>query len=147
MKSTLFILFLTLTLAVQAKWSVGYYPYPYSKVEFTTNPGYPVYGSIRFQTNSFISNLNTDLIFNWNFKQKEQIDFFTGAGIRYNLANFNSADANPHVGQFLLLGARIYPFEKVRPLGLSFDINPFLNSDGKSWRIESNLGLFWCFGR
>lgn len=131
----------------QAQLSVGYYPYPYSKVEMTSNPNAVVFGGIRVQTNSFASNLNTDFNFCWNFKRQEQINFFAGLGARINLTDFGNNDINAYKGQYLMLGARFYPFEKLTPLGLSFDICPYAEGDFKSGRLESNLGLFWSFGR
>lgn len=146
MKIILSILFVVFCAASKAQFSVGYYPYPYSRVEITTNPNAVVYGGLRIQTNSFASNLNTDFNFCWNFKRKEQVNFFIGIGARINPPDLGFKDVNAYRGQYLMLGTRIYPFEKLDALGISFDICPFLEEDFKSGRLESNLGLFWKFG-
>lgn len=146
MRILLTLLAFTFYFQSQAQLSVGYYPYPYSKVEITSNPNALVFGGIRIQTNSFASNLNSDLNFCWNFKRKEQINFFAGIGARANLSDFGNQDINAYKGQYLMLGARFYPFEKLSPLGISFDLSPFADADFKSGRLESNLGIFWRFG-
>lgn len=129
-----------------AGWTVGYYPYPYSKVEISSPVNYTFYGGLRVQTNSFSSNLNSDVYAAWNFKKKEQIQFYTGLGFRMNPANIGG-DQDVYLGQFAVIGARVYPFEKVRPLGIVFDIAPYATAEFSSGRLESNLGLFWHFGR
>lgn len=147
MKRTfLFSLFLLCFHISRAKWSVGYYPYPYSRVEVTTNPNSLFFGGLRIQTNSFVSNLNTDFNGAWNFKRTERINCFTGAGLRINPPDIGSESANAYRGMYLMIGARVIPFEGVPALGLSFDLCPFLEAGSQSGRLESNLGIFWTFG-
>ncbi|MBI1221817.1 MAG: hypothetical protein GC180_04355 [Bacteroidetes bacterium] len=143
MKRTFFlsVIFLSFSSAY-AGWTVGYYPFPYSKVELTSPVEKMFYGGLRLQTNSFASNLNSDLYVAWNFKREERYQYFAGLGLRSNPGNSSQI----YQGQFLMVGIRLYPIKNLPALGLIMDLSPYFHSDFKSGRMESNLGLFWRFG-
>ncbi len=146
MRKILFILLFFSGLTASAQWSVGFYPYPYSRVELTSNPGSRLFGGLRVQTNSFASNLNTDLNFYWNFKREKNLNAFASGGLRFNIGDLFGGNGEVFRSYLFSAGMRIRPLNDLPRLGLSFDVGPVIHPSLRTARIESNVGLFWVFG-
>ncbi len=135
-------LFSIATGVASAQVSLGYFPFNYHMVQLTSNPDNMVFGDIRLETNSFVSNLNLEVApLLVNLKRTTAYNFYLGPGININPLN----EVNVLNGYFLTTGIRWMPFEKLRSLALVFELSPmaFERLDGA--QLRSFLGLSYHF--
>jgi hypothetical protein len=125
--------------------AVGYFPFQ-SVVSLSTNTEKAVWLDYKLETNSFSSNLNMEISPKWNFKRKESVNFYFGAGIAFNpmYAFSNLPVVN---GSFLDFGARIKPLRQLKNLQVVFELSPYVNADFAGGNIRSKLGLAWNFDK
>jgi len=125
--------------------AVGYFPFQ-SVVSLSTNTEKAVWLDYKLETNSFSSNLNMEISPKWNFKRKESVNFYFGAGIAFNpiYAFSNLPVVN---GSFLDFGARIKPLRQLKNLQVVFELSPYVNADVAGGNIRSKLGLAWNFDK
>ena len=147
MKKTLFAtLFLTLVYTAKSQVALGYFPFNYSKVQITSNPQYLLFGDLRVETNSLISNLNIDFGLNFNLQRKDKYNLYIGPGFSGNPV-YNDDNSNFLQGYSFTVGVRWLPIEKLKSLGVIFEIAPYADQTFESGRINSNLGISYHFGR
>ncbi len=144
MKKIIFLLTLLIhAIPAMADFSIGYLPVNRSMLQATTNPQRVIFGDIRLQTNSFVSNTNIELAPFVNLRRKQNLNIYLGPGISLNPFN-NYAGSSAINGYFLTAGARIMPFTN-KQIAFVFEISPYVNSDFNSGMIRTNLGVAYTF--
>lgn len=139
------LVFSALSVPAVAQVSLGYFPWAYSQVQLTSNPSNLIFGDLRVETNSFIANLNIEAAVFTNLQRKEEYNLYLGPGVvTYPVY---SDDEQFLTGYFLSLGVRWMPFEKLRQLGILFEISPYVNDSIEAARLRSNLGVAYHFGK
>lgn len=140
----LFIIIIGLkTNSVSAQMGVSYYPIQ-SIISINSDTEKMFWADLRMETNTFISNVNFELNGFYNFKRKENINYYIGLGINVN--PFYSLEGLSATNGYLLpLGCRIKPFSKIRNIQLAFEIAPYLNPDFEGGQIRSLLGIAYNF--
>jgi hypothetical protein len=125
--------------------AVGYFPFQ-SVVSLSTNTEKAVWLDYKLETNSFSSNLNMEISPKWNFKRREFVNYYVGAGIAFNPVYVfsNLPIVN---GSFLDFGARIKPLKQLNNFQLILELSPYVNADFAGGNIRSKLGLAWNFGK
>ena len=101
----------------------------------------------KLETNSFSSNLNMEISPKWNFKRKESVNYYFGAGIAFNPIYYAFSNLPVVNGSFLDFGARIKPLKQLKNFQLVFELSPYVNADFAGGNIRSKLGLAWNFGK
>jgi hypothetical protein len=124
---------------------VTYYPWQ-SQLAISSNLHKTAWIEARFQTNSFLSSLNTEVAPMFNFVKKENVNYYTGVGIQFNALN-SLANKNILNGYFLSIGTRIRPLEKNRRVALSFEISPYVERKFDLGTFRTWLGVSYEFGR
>src|SRR5690606_35839969 len=88
MRKTLTILAIVLlSVKARADFSIGYLPVNRSMLQATTNPEKFLFGDIRLQTNSFISNSNIEIAPFLNIRKRETVNIYWGIGVSINPFN------------------------------------------------------------
>lgn len=144
-KTFLALLLLTFFMQARADFSIGYFPINHSMIQATTNPERRLFGDIRVQTNSFISNSNIELAPFLNVYRKEMLNVYIGIGGSFNPFNQYN-DASALNGYFITVGGRVKPFNN-KQFAVLFEISPYVNQEMASGMIRTNLGLSYCFKR
>jgi hypothetical protein len=139
------LLYLLVTTNAKADFSIGYLPVTRHMLQATTNPEKMLFGDIRLQTNSFISNSNIEIAPFINLRRKGLANIYLGLGISMNPFNSYSA-SSPVNGYFTTVGARIKPLNN-KQFAVLFEISPYVNQAFRSGMIRTNLGLSYCFKR
>jgi hypothetical protein len=90
--------------------------------------------------------MNTELAPMLTIKKNEKSVFYVGPGVQFNFLNHLN-DRKVLNGYFLNIGTRVYPFEKVKQVGIAFEISPYANKDFDigTWRYL--FGASYSFGR
>lgn len=125
--------------------AVGYFPFQ-SVLAVSTNTEKMLWLDYKLETNSFVSNLNMELSPKWNFKRRESVNYYVGAGIAFNPL-YAFSDLPVVNGGFLDFGARIKPLKQLKNLQVVFELSPYVNADFAGGNIRSKLGLAWNFSK
>lgn len=142
MKHTLTILLLGVGLTAFGQASVAYYPFN-SVVSVSTNADRAVWLDARFQTNTVFGSLSTTISPLVNVVRRENVNYYTGIGIRFNALN-GLDNRNVLEGYSLHVGVRAkIPF--VPNLRVAFEIAPYARQDFKVGIMQSYLGLVYQF--
>lgn len=142
MKHTLTILLLGVGLTAFGQASVAYYPFN-SVVSVSTNADRAVWLDARFQTNTVFGSLSTTICPLVNVVRRENVNYYTGIGIRFNALN-GLDNRNVLEGYSLHVGVRAkIPF--VPNLRAAFEIAPYARQDFKVGIMQSYLGLVYQF--
>ena len=142
MKNTLTALFLCLGLTAFGQASVAYYPFN-SVVSVSTNADRALWLDARIQMNTPFGSLSTTLCPLVNVVRRENVNFYTGLGIRFNALNgLDNRDILE--GYSLHFGVRTkVPF--IPNLRAAFEIAPYSRKDFKYGVMQSYLGLVYQF--
>ncbi|MBR9859387.1 hypothetical protein GYB22_01280 [bacterium] len=145
MKKLIFILLLTITLqpALNAQFSVGYYPFN-SVLSLSSDPHKAIWGDIRLNTNTFFGNTYFEPCIQFNFKQTEMAKYYLGAGVNFN-SGFDLKEIEARPGYVLNAGVRVNPIQKAKALQFAFELSPYINSDLDGGMLRTHLGLAYTF--
>lgn len=146
MKKLAILLFMFFALAkLQAQVAVGYYPFQ-SILSVSTNTEKLFWADLRVETNTFFSNMNTEISPMWNFKRTNSINYYIGAGLNFNPSNiFQNLDAvNGYAFDF---GVRLkpLPFQHLKNVQVMFEISPYFNTEFTSGKLRTLLGFAYNF--
>ncbi len=144
MRRPILTILLALCLGFKAKSQVvlGYFPFNYGEVQLTSSQENLFFADLRVETNSFISNLNTELGGAINLQRTEQYNLYVGAGLRFN-PFYAYASVS---GYYLPVGVRWRPIRALSKLGLVFELSPlFYERLGEGLVLRSKLGLSYAF--
>ena len=125
--------------------ALTYYPWN-SLLEVSSNPDKTLWVQLRLQGNSVFSSMNTEFATMITVKKNEKSTIYIGPGFQFNLLNKLNEKSTLN-GYLLNIGTRIYPFEKLKPAGITFEISPYANKnwDIGTWRYL--FGISYNFGR
>jgi hypothetical protein len=142
-KTLLCLLFLCATTPQFAQVVVGYFPFQ-SLVSVSSNVDKRVFAELKLETNTFFSNLNTELSPKVNIKRGPQANYYVGAGISINPANaFGSLPLTN--GYLMDVGVRLKPIEKYKAFQVVFELSPYLNRTLNGGNLRSRLGVAFSF--
>lgn len=142
MKNTLIALFLCIGSIALGQASVAYYPFS-SVVSVSTNADRTLWLDARIQTNTPFGSLSTTICPLVNVVRRENVNYYTGIGIRFNALN-GLDDRDVLEGYSLHVGVRAkVPF--VPNLRAAFEIAPYARKDFKYGVLQSYLGLVYQF--
>ncbi len=124
--------------------SVAYYPFN-SVVSVSTNADRAFWLDARIQTNTVFGSLSTTLCPMVNVVRRQNVNYYTGLGIRFNALNqLDNRDILE--GYSLHVGVRAkVPF--VPNLRAAFEIAPYSRKDFKFGVMQSYLGLVYQFSK
>ena len=144
MKHVFMALLWGVTASAFGQASVAYYPFN-NVVSVSTNADRPVWLDARFQTNTVFESLGTTLCPMINVVRREQVNYYTGLGIRFNA--LNGLDSRSILeGYSLHFGARAkVPF--VPNLRAAVELAPYARRDFKYGVMQSYLGLVYQFSK
>jgi hypothetical protein len=125
--------------------AVSYYPFN-SWIAVSSSTEKLLWADFRIETNTFITNLNSELSPSINLRRGEIANYYLGAGANFNLLN-SYYNLNILNGYFVTVGSRVKPFQKVRNFSFVFEISPYVNKDFNSGLLRTNLGLSFLFGK
>lgn len=129
-----------------AQVAIGYYPFPYSQVEVSSNPEKLLFGNLRMQTNTFIGSAFTNLTINFNIKRSDAWNIYSLAGTR--MSPFDASAFGTIIdGYFLGAGLRLKPFKGIRNLAFTMDLAAYTNEIFSTGRFNSNFGISWHFNK
>ncbi|MDN5201109.1 hypothetical protein QQ008_07045 [Fulvivirgaceae bacterium BMA10] len=119
--------------------SVGYYPFQ-SIFSVGSNPEKPLWVDFRFETNTFFSNLNSEISPMVNVLNNEWVRYYIGLGLNFNLvsATYQEEVLN---GYSLTIGSRVSPLIRNKCFNVIFEISPFVNKSFNGGLLRTNLGL------
>lgn len=123
--------------------AVSYFPFQ-SILSISTQTEKLFFIDYKIETNNFFSNLNMELSPKINLKRTEEINYYAGAGLSFNPANWK-ADLPVVNGYFMDFGIRVKPFKKIRNLQGVFEISPYVNKTFKSGNLRTRIGIAWNF--
>jgi len=148
MKKSLFVLILMLSFnpGLYAQVAVSYYPFN-SFLGVSTNPNKTIWGDLRLETNTFISNTNMELSPKINVKNTDIVKAYIGPGVNFNIIYGLFNNGQYLNGYFLTGGVLVTPFRKVRNLGFIFELSPYVNYTLNGGYFRTNLGLSWHFNK
>ena len=144
MKNLLTALFLCAGLTAFGQASVAYYPFN-SVVSVSTNADRAAWLDARIQTNTVFGSLSTTLCPMVNVVRRQNVNYYTGVGIRFNALN---ALGNRDIleGYSLHGGVRAQvPFFPA--LRVAFELAPYARKDFKVGIMQSYLGLVYQFSK
>ena len=144
MKNTLTALFLCAGLTAFGQASVAYYPFS-SVISVSTNADRALWLDARVQTNTAFGSLSTTICPLINVVRRENINYYTGIGARFNALNgLDNRDILE--GYSLHVGVRVkVPF--VPNLRAAFELAPYSRKDFKFGVMQSYLGLVYQFAK
>lgn len=149
LRKLLFILsFVVVSQFTQAQ-TFTYYPFN-SLFSVASNPNKTVWADFRFQMNSYISSLSTEISPMFNLNKSERAKFYVGAGVKANFLNYLNPDASkqsPLEGYFINTGVRASPFEKLPRFQVVFELSPYANKNFDLGVFRANLGLGYVLGK
>jgi hypothetical protein len=142
-------LFIALLFSVSAsafgQASVAYYPFN-NLVTVSTNSDRLFWADARVQTNTVFASLSTTLCPMVNIVRKQQVNYYTGLGVRFN--PLNGLDKRDVLeGYSLQIGVRVKPIPFVPNLRVAFEIAPYARKDFKLGSLQSFLGIAYQFGK
>jgi hypothetical protein len=149
LKKLLFaLLFVFITEFIHAQ-AFTYYPFN-SLFSVATNPNNAVWADFRFQMNSYISSLSTEISPMINLNKSERAKFYVGAGVKANFLNYLNPDVSkqsPLEGYFINTGVRASPFVKLPRFQIIFELSPYANKNFDLGVFRANLGLGYVLGK
>lgn len=145
MKQLLIALLLGYTLPALGQASVAYYPFN-NLVSVSTNADRAFWLDARVQTNTVFGSLSTTLCPLINVVRKQQVNYYTGLGVRFNPLN-GIDDRDILEGYSLHIGVRIKPLTFMPNLRVAFEIAPYSRKDFKTGNLQSFLGLVYQFSK
>lgn len=126
-----------------AQLNLSYYP-TQSIVALGSNPDRLLWADLRFETNTFFSNLNTEFDAMINLKRGERFNVYSGLGINVN--PFYGMEDLPFTNGFLLhTGLRFKPLPKHQKLHIMFELSPYVNQYFDGGIVRTMLGVGYCF--
>jgi hypothetical protein len=135
-------LFIALLLSVSAsafgQASVAYYPFN-NFVSVSSNSDRLLWVDARVQTNTVFASLSTTICPMINVVRKDQVNYYTGLGVRFNRDVLE--------GYSLQIGVRVKPIPFVPNLRVAFEIAPYARKDFKLGSLQSFLGIAYQFGK
>ncbi len=143
-KLFLLLVLLVSSIPMSAQLALGYFPFNYSQVQLTTNPDRLVFGDLRMETNSFITNLNIELAPMFNLLRREEFNFYAGGGVNLNPLYQEGSVVG---GYFMTTGVRWMPLSQMRALGFIFELSPLLYDSFYGAQLRSFLGVSYHFGK
>ncbi len=142
MKNTLTALLLGVGVTAFGQASVAYYPFN-SVVSVSTNADRAFWLDARVQTNTAFGSLSTTLCPLINVVRRENINYYTGLGIRFNALNgLDNRDVLEGYSLHVGIRAKV-PF--VPNLRVAFEIAPYSRKDFRYGVLQSYLGLAYQF--
>lgn len=142
MKNTLTALLLGVGVTAFGQASVAYYPFN-SVVSVSTNADRALWLDARIQTNTAFGSLSTTLCPLINVVRRENINYYTGLGIRFNALNgLDNRDILEGYSLHVGIRAKV-PF--VPNLRIAFELAPYSRKDFKYGVMQSYLGLVYQF--
>jgi len=129
---------------LKAQVAISYYPFN-SFLGVGTNPNKLIWGDLRLETNTFISNMNMEISPKINLKNTEIIKAYIGPGVNLNILYGLYNNGQYVNGFFLTCGVLVTPFKKVRNLGFIFELSPYINYTLNGGYFRTNLGISWHF--
>lgn len=142
MKNTFTALLLCVGITAFGQASVAYYPFN-SVISVSTNADRAFWLDARIQTNTVFGSLSTTICPLINVVRRENVNYYTGLGIRFNALN-GLDDRDVLEGYSLHVGVRVkVPF--VPSLRAAFEIAPYSRKDFKVGIMQSYLGLVYQF--
>ncbi|WP_080236718.1 hypothetical protein [Spirosoma rigui] len=144
MKRILTALFLSVGITAFGQASVAYYPFN-SVVSVSTNADRALWLDARVQTNTVFGSLSTTICPMINVARRENVNYYTGLGIRFNALNgLDNRDILE--GYSLNVGVRAkVPF--LPNLRAAFELSPYARKDFKVGVMQSYLGLVYQFSK
>lgn len=125
--------------------------YPFNSIfSVASNPNKAVWADFRFQMNSYISSLSTEISPMFNLNKSERAKFYVGAGVKANFLNYLNPDASkqsPLEGYFINTGVRASPFEKLPRFQVIFELSPYANKNFDLGVFRANLGIGYVLGK
>lgn len=121
--------------------TISYYPFN-SQLAFSTKNSSVVFFEARVQMNSATSLITTEIGPQFKLSEKNNTLFYLGGGVNVGWLNdVYIKNASNLKGYYGSLGVRSYPFEKVRKLGLNFEITPYTDSQFATGLMRAWLGV------
>lgn len=139
-KITLAILLFISIISLKAQ-TISYYPFN-SQLAFSTKNSSVVFFEARVQMNSATSLITTEIGPQFKLSEKNNTLFYLGGGVNVGWLNdVYIKNASNLKGYYGSLGVRSYPFEKVRKLGLNFEVTPYTDSQFATGLMRAWLGV------
>ena len=139
------MLLLSSALSVWGQASVAFYPFR-DVVSISSNADRGFWVDARIQTNTLFGSLSTTLCPMVNVARKNQVNYYTGLGARFNV--LNSLDNRDILeGYSLHVGVRIKPLLFIPNLRVAFEIAPYSRKDFKTGNLQSFLGIAYQFSK
>jgi hypothetical protein len=130
-------------LATQAQVVVSYFPIQ-STLSVASNTDKLLWGDFKMETNTLFSNINMELSPKVNFRRREVVCYYLGAGINFD-PTYKYKNTPFVNGFFADFGARIKPFAQCRNLQLVFEVSPYVNKEMIGGNLRSRIGVAWAF--
>ncbi|QJW88441.1 hypothetical protein HNV11_03165 [Spirosoma taeanense] len=145
MKHVLLMLLLGSAVSAFGQASVAYYPFS-SLVTVSTNADRALWLDARVQTNTLFGSLSTTLCPMVNVVRRDQVNYYTGLGVRFNPLNgLDNRDVLE--GYSLHVGVRVKPIPFMPNLRVAFEIAPYSRKDFKVGNLQSFLGFAYQFSK
>lgn len=142
MKHALAALFVSVTISAFGQASVAYYPFN-NVITVSTNADRVLWLDGRVQTNTVFGSLSTTFCPLVNVVRREQVNYYTGLGVRFNFLN-GLDNRSALEGYSLHVGVRArVPF--LPNLRVAFEVAPYARKDFKTGNLQSLLGLVYQF--
>ncbi|GAB3507973.1 hypothetical protein GCM10027341_43280 [Spirosoma knui] len=145
MKHVLTALLVSLAASAFGQASVAYYPFN-NLISVSSNADRALWLDARVQTNTVFGSLSTTFCPMVNVVRKEQVNYYTGLGVRFNFLN-SIDDRDVLEGYSLHVGVRIKPIPFVPNLRVAFELAPYARKDFKTGNLQSFLGLVYQFSK
>lgn len=140
---TILLLFISMKEVSTSQVAISYEPFQ-NLIGISSNMENLFWVDFKFETNSFLSNLNIELSTKYNYIIKENINYYTGIGLVMNPTNgFNDLPLTN--GYFVDFGVRIKPLKEDRNAQLFFEISPYINQEFSGGYLRSRLGISYNF--
>jgi hypothetical protein len=106
----------------------------------------PIFLEARIQMNSATSLITTEIGPQIPVSNKNNTLFYVGGGASVGWLNDVYLKQSSNLkGYYASAGVRAYPFEKVKKLGLNFEITPYTDSQFATGLLRAWLGLSYKF--
>jgi hypothetical protein len=137
-------LFLCAGLTAFGQASVAYYPFN-SVVSVSTNADRAAWLDARIQTNTVFGSLSTTLCPMVNVVRRQNVNYYTGVGIRFNA--LNALDNRDILEGYSLHGGVRAQIPFFPALRVAFELAPYARKDFKVGIMQSYLGLVYQFSK
>lgn len=144
MKNTLTALLLLAGTTAFGQASVAYYPFN-SVLSVSTNADRALWLDARVQMNTVFGSLSTTICPMVNVVRRENINYYTGLGVRFNALNgLDNRDVLEGYSLHVGIRAKV-PF--LPNLRAAFEVAPYARQDFKIGVMQSYLGLVYQFSK